>query len=190
MLASRQLRGLLAGMGVTGSLLAAVGAGFSLMGGVLAFHSWPGAGRTATSGVLRVSPPADERQRAERLVVPAASATAPPLAVTRPAVAPRPAGGPLGASPERRRTTTRIPQAAPGTAVSPSPQPPSSPPPSASSPSPVADAVETTTGGVARSVRDATQSAAAGALAAPGEQAATVIEQGGRAVADALRGAH
>jgi hypothetical protein len=54
----------------------------------------------------------------------------------------------------------------------------------------VADAVQTSTGGVARSVRDATRSAAAGALVAPGEQAATVIEQGGQAVADALRSAH
>src|SRR3954451_9013521 len=74
MLASRHARGLLAGMGVTGSLLAAVVAGFALTGGVLGFHSWPSAGPAAADRALRVAPRLPQNDLAAPFVLPATSA--------------------------------------------------------------------------------------------------------------------
>jgi len=193
MLASRQLRGLLAGMGVTGSLLAAIAVGFLLTGGVLAFRSWPAAAPSQSERALRVSPPAPEKVVPEPLVVPAAARPAPAAGLVRAGGAvPAPARPP--APVERRRATSQLPQA---TAPASTPTAPVAQTASPSTPAPavapVADAVRSTTAGVARTVRGATH---ATPLAGAGEQAARAVESGGQAVAalvgggQGARGAH
>src|SRR4051794_41929644 len=84
MLAWRQGRGLLAGMGVTGSLLAAVAAGFALTGGILGLRSWPSPGPAAADRALRVASPAPRTERSAPLALPVTPAGRPVPAVGAP----------------------------------------------------------------------------------------------------------
>src|SRR3954463_134951 len=111
MLASRHARGLLAGMGVTGSLLAAVAAGFALTGGVLGFHSWPSTGPATADRALRLAPGSPRSELAAPFVPAATPAGPVPTAVT---ATPNTDGPGVRTTPvERRRTTTRAPRPAP-----------------------------------------------------------------------------
>src|SRR5436305_14639188 len=55
MRAGAQARTIFAGLGVTGSLIGAIGAVFALTGGVLAFTGWPDAPAPRTSPALEVA---------------------------------------------------------------------------------------------------------------------------------------
>src|SRR5436190_11900223 len=190
MLVWRHGRGLLAGMGVTGSLLAAVAAGFALTGGVLGFNSWPSAGSAAADRALRVASPFPRAERAAPLILPVAAAGRPapaagPLVTTGGAARP---GAPI----ERRRSTTRAPQparspapAAPGAAAAQSA--PTAPPAAPAQPTAarlVTDTTHAAAGVLRTATAGASQAPAAGPLVAgAGAQAATAVEAGGGIVA-------
>src|SRR3954454_13374453 len=171
MLASRHARGLLAGMGVTGSLLAAVAAGFALTGGVLGFNSWPTAGRTAPARALRVVAPAPQTAPAAPLALPTVLRAVPapvvaPLLTTPNAARPAPGTAPV----ERRRSTTRVPAAATTpapAATGTAPGPPANPAPAAPSQGPLATPVVSTTQDAGRAVRSTSGTAAQAAAPVP-----------------------
>src|SRR4051812_35023134 len=160
MLASRQTRGLLAGMGVTGSLLAAVAAGFALTGGVLGFHAWPSAGPATADRALRVAPRSPQSDLAAPLALAAPPAAGPARTAGTQLAAPGTAGPVVRTAPvERRRTTTRVPGPAPASvpvAVGPAAGLPSGPAAPAATQAPAAALVAGATRTAATTVRTAT----------------------------------
>lgn len=167
--ARAQRRMIFAGVGVSGSLVAAVAAVFALAGGILSFNSWPVARPAAPEASLNVA-------------APVRSAAAKPLALATPvrtARAARPTVRPQRSAPSRARVTSpkpatpATPPAAPGGATPTAPAAaPATATPTAASPSasptplnpvrsslgsvaaPVAGAVAGTTGATAQTVDD------------------------------------
>ena len=199
MLALRQARGILAGIGVTGSLLAAALIGFSLTGGVLAFNAWPVAPASGPDPVLSVAAPI-HKTAAPALVLAAPRPAAAPSARHQVLALNRSGSRHRSSAVVHRRTTSRLPQAttpaatpAPVTATAPSTNAPPAP---QSATAPVADAVEATSSSAAHAVRGLSRAAAraapqaARAIEAVGDHAAAAVEQAGQTVGELIRGAH
>jgi hypothetical protein len=189
MRAGAQARTYFAGFGVSGSLLAAVGAAFVIAGGVLAFDQWP--------RELSAAPPASVE------VASSASATGTRPATGARAVALPPAttaltttshrGGRRGTTVPGRATSKRStvfgdPPAPTGPAATPATPPIGTAPTStpARAPNPVADTVESTTGTAAGIVRAA--GGGVPAIAPVTNAVADTAENAGKLVGGLVRG--
>jgi hypothetical protein len=181
--AGAHVRTIFAGFGVSGSLLAAVGAVFVLAGSVLGFDQWPAelADPPASSVALASARPSAAAPVPETLALPAATAAAPAATGTGPGndstTGPGPRGRPV--PPETDPLPGTSPAAPP---VTPAP----GPVPAPTRDNALATAVESTTGATANTVRSA--GGAVPAAAPVTDLVGGLVDQGGRAVGSLLRG--
>jgi len=187
-----QTRTMFAGFGVSGSLIAAVGAAFAVAGGVLAFDQWPHAALRSSDpesvNVAAVSPSAASKSAAQApsVALPPAASAALPTSLGQDRDAVRPQGRTPGGQPQVIAVGTipavGVPQAPPAGAGS--PQPASGP--ATTSSNAVADTIDSVTQTAARSVRDAGNAVPAAAPVT--NTVASTAESAGALVSSTVRG--
>jgi len=187
MRAGAQARTFFAGFGVSGSMLAAVGAAFVVAGGVLAFDQWPRDLGNAPRERVAVASAAQK-----------SAAKPAPRVVALPAAVPTTSlrGGRRGTAASGRNGTKKRPATTGPVTVTPvapvtqpvTPQPVTGPQvtPPAPAPNPVADGIESATGSVAGVVRTTGRSLPA--VAPVTDAVADTTQSTGQVVGEIVRG--